>query len=56
MSSCMEKADDIFHSPDGDANSYLQFTTLNGVYAMTPADTAAFDIEFGVKVLGDAPS
>ena len=55
VSSCMKKADDIFHSPDG-ANAYLQFTTLNGVYAMTPADTLAYDIEFGVKVLGDAPT
>ena len=56
FTSCMQEADDIYNAPDDNAESYLQFTTLNKVFAMTPADTLAFTYDFGVKVLGTPPA
>ena len=53
ISSCEKEAEDMFHSPNNNATTYLQFTDLNKVFAMTPADTLAFDYMFGVKLIGN---
>jgi len=55
ITSCVKEEDPMFHSPSS-STSYLQFTTLNSVLAMTPADTLPIDITFGVKILGNPAS
>ncbi|MBT4967711.1 MAG: hypothetical protein HOM80_01760 [Bacteroidetes bacterium] len=53
ISSCMKEEEDMFNSPDNNTTTYLQFTDLNDVFAMTPADTLPFTFEFGIKLNGN---
>lgn len=55
MTSCFKEESPIYNTAGG-GNSYLQFTAVNSVYAMTPTDSLPFDIPFGVKILGGPAS
>lgn len=54
--SCKDTTEVLYNTPDTGAESYLQFTAVNPVFAMTPADTLPFDFVLGIKVLGNAPA
>lgn len=50
--SCFKAEDPMYDTAATGGTSFLQFSAINSVYAMTPADVDAFTIPFGVKILG----
>jgi predicted small lipoprotein YifL len=59
LSACDQKTEELYF-PIGDENvtttQYLQFSSVNPVFAMTPTITEAFTAEVGVSILGPAAS
>lgn len=55
FTACDDKNEDLYYSV-GDANisttQYLQFSSVNPVFAMTPTITEAFTAEVGVSIIG----
>lgn len=52
LNACESATEELSHQATGSEARYLQFTSVNPVFAMTPSITDAFTAEVGVKLLG----
>lgn len=52
LNACESATEELSHVATGSEAQYLQFTSVNPVFAMTPSITEPFTAEVGVKLIG----